>query len=102
MGFFDFFKKVFSASDDDAELRAARARHGIKVDEIKEKKEDSEEDAYDPWEEVSNMRTNFFFGSWASKKFHIVGVDKVKAELEALEKKKREEEEEKNGQGGKL
>jgi hypothetical protein len=100
MGFSDFLKKIFSpGDDDDAELRAARARHGITVDEKVDTrakdKDEPEKEPYDPWEEVSNARTNFFFGSWASKKFRIVGEDKVKAELEALEKKRQEEDEKK-------
>jgi len=97
MGFIDFWKKVLSSEEDDAELKAARARHGITVDEKDDKKEKKEEEAYDPWEVVRNARTSFFFGSWASRKFRIVGEDKVKAELEALEKKRKEEEEEKKG-----
>lgn len=100
MSFFDFWKKVFSSEEDDAELKAARARHGIKVEtpEEQKKREKAEEEPYDPWEEVRNARTSFFFGSWASRKFRIVGEDKIKAELEALEKK-RKEEEEKKGRG---
>ena len=92
MGFFDFFRKLFSADDEaaDDELRAARERHGIVVDEKQDLEED-EKEAYDPWEEVSNARMNFLMGSWASKKFHIVGEDKVKKELAALEKKREEE-----------
>jgi hypothetical protein len=102
MSFFDFFKKIFSADDDvnDAELNAARARHGITVDPNAEKEEErAEREAYDPWEEVKNARMNFFVGSWASKKFRIVGEDKVKAELAALEKKQhgKEEASEKKG-----
>ena len=94
MGFFDFIKKIFSgADDDDAELRAARARHGITVDERPDKEEEeAEREAYDPWEEVRNARTNFLMGSWASRKFRIVGEEKVKEQLEALEKKREEEE----------
>ena len=100
MGFFDFFKKIFSTGDDeDAELRAARARHGITVDEknISQVKDEDmpEKEPYDPWEEVRNARTNFFFGTWATRKFRVIGEDKVKAELEALEKKRQEEEEKK-------
>jgi hypothetical protein len=95
MGFLDFWKNVFSSDEaDEATLRAARARHGIKVDEkidIKTKVEEPEREPYDPWEEVSNARMSFFFGRWASKKFRVVGEDKVKAELEALEKRREEE-----------
>ena len=93
MGFFDFVKKIFSGDDsDDAELRAARARHGITVDARADKEEDDEKEVYDPWDEVRNSRMNFLLGSWASRKFRIVGEEKVKAQLEALEKKREEEE----------
>ncbi len=102
MGFLDFWKKVFSGEDTDAELKAARARHGITVDERDE--EEEEKEPYDPWEEVKNARMSFFMGSWASRKFHIIGEDKVKAQLEDLEKKRDEEEkkekEKGQGQGG--
>ena len=99
MGFKDFFKKAFNSEDEltDAELNAARARHGIKVETPEEqrrrvKAEKEEQEPFDPWEEVRNVRSSFFFGSWATKKFRIVGEDKVKAELERLEKKRKEEE----------
>ncbi len=94
MGLISFFKKVFiGESVDEEELRAARARHNIVVDEEKkgdkEKREDDKE-PYDPWTEVDNMRRNFFMGSWASRKFRVIGEDKVKAELEQLERKREE------------
>jgi hypothetical protein len=91
MGFKDFWKSIFSSDSDenDAELNAARARHGIKVETPEEKKK-SEKEPYDPWEEVRNARSSFLLGSWATKKFRIVGEDKVKADLEALEKKRKE------------
>jgi hypothetical protein len=95
MSFFDFCKKIFSTDDDvnDAELNAARARHGIAVDPNADKEEEkAEREAYDPWEEVKNARMNFFVGSWASRKFRIVGEDKVKAELAAIENKKQKDE----------
>jgi hypothetical protein len=99
MGLKEFFNKLFGSEDDtdDAELNAARARHGIKVETPLEKKkqEEEEKEPYDPWDEVRNARSNFFMGSWASKKFRIVGEDKVKADLEALEKKRQAEAENK-------
>jgi hypothetical protein len=96
MGFISFMKKVlFGADEDDAELRAARARHGIVLDktdtEEARESDEPEKEPYDVWEEVRNMRGTFLFGSWASRKFRIIGEDKVKAELEALEKKREEE-----------
>jgi hypothetical protein len=97
MGFRDFWRKFFSTEEDDAELNAARARHGIKAEtpEEKKKREAEEKEPYDPWEEVRNARSSFFFGSWATRKFRIVGEDKVKKELEELEKKRQAEEERK-------
>jgi|PlaIllAssembly_1097288.scaffolds.fasta_scaffold706810_2 hypothetical protein len=92
MGFMDFLKKLTSSDDElnDAELRAARAKHGIRLDTPEEQKkmEQEEKEPYDPWEEVSNARMNFFLGGWATRKFRIVGEDKVKAQLSALEKKR--------------
>jgi hypothetical protein len=104
MGFKSFWNKLFSADDDinDEELNAARARHGIKVEtpEEQKKREISEREAYDPWEEVRNVRSTFFLGGWVTKKFRIIGEDKVKKELEEIEKKKKAKAEEgKRGEG---
>jgi hypothetical protein len=104
MGFLDFLSRLFSSGDDDdAELRAARERHGIKVEtpEEQKKREKEEREPYDPWEEVRNARSSFFLGTWASRKFHIIGEDKVKAELEALEKKREEEAQQKKEENSK-
>jgi hypothetical protein len=96
MGIVSFFKRVFTSDEeDDPELAAARARHNIVVDEGKKRgREENEDDKepYDPWTEVDNLRRNFFLGSWASRKFRIVGEDKLKADLERLEKKRAERE----------
>src|SRR3972149_5614036 len=104
MGFWSALKKIFSLSgQDDAELQRLREKHGIHVDagettsqEIKNKPGTEE---YDPWEEIRNMRTNFWFGSWATRKwkFRPIGEEKVKKQLEELEKKRQEEEERKRG-----
>jgi hypothetical protein len=92
MGFKDFLRKLTSSDDEinDPELRAARAKHGIRLDTPEEQKkmEKEESEPYDPWEEVRNARMNFFVGGWATRKFRIVGEDKVKAELSSLEKKR--------------
>ena len=103
MGFLSFMKKVIGGeSEDDAELNAARARHGIDLNEADEKgpktKQESFAENYDVWEEIKNIRSNFFIGNWATKKFRIVGEDKVKKQLEELEKK-REEEQKQSGEG---
>ena len=103
MGFLSFMKKVLGGeSEDDAELNAARARHGIDINEPDENKPKSEQERftenYDVWEEIKNIRTNFFIGNWANKKFRVIGEDKVKKQLEDLEQK-REEERKKRGEG---
>jgi hypothetical protein len=100
MGFRSFMKKIFSLSgQDEAELERLRAKHGINVDakdtttrEIKNKPGTEE---YDPWEDIRNIRTNFYLGSWVSRKFRPIGEDKVKKQLEELEKKRQAEEERK-------
>jgi hypothetical protein len=98
MGIGSFFKKLFSSEEqEEKELDAARARHGIVLD-AKDKaamdKPTTEQERfaadYDPWEEIKHMRSSFFVGGWAAKKFHIVGEDKVKRDLEALERKRAE------------
>jgi agmatine/peptidylarginine deiminase len=94
MGLLSFFRKVFSGEDDqqEKELDEARARHGIQVDKVEmDKKTSSAEqfgEQYDVWDDIKNIRSTFFFGTWASRKFHIVGEDKVKKQLEELEKKR--------------
>jgi hypothetical protein len=102
VGIVSFLKKVFTGEAEDPELEAARARHNIVVgDKEKEKQEQREKEfkEYDPWTEVDNLRRNFFIGSWASRKFRIIGEDKVKAELEALRKKREEKERAKREEG---
>jgi hypothetical protein len=106
MGFFSFVKKVFAgeADEDEKELDAARARHGIVVDkkEMDKRRTEQEEFAenYDVWEDLKNYRSTFFMGSWINRKFKPVGDDKVKKELEELEKKRQAEAERKKGEGG--
>ncbi len=97
MGLLDFLKKVFTSGDDETALRAARERHGIKVDEKEEK--EGEIETIDPWEIVSSARANFFVGSWASRKFRVFGEEKVKKQLEELEKKREEKERKKREEG---
>jgi hypothetical protein len=105
MGFWSFMKKIFSVSSrDDAELQRYREKHGIKVDDTVavtgEVKNEPGTETYDPWEEIRNIRMNFFFGSWATRKFRPIGEDKLKQQLEELEKKRQEEAEGKKGEGG--
>jgi hypothetical protein len=100
MGFLSFMKKVFAGeSEDDAELNAARARHGIDISEPGEHKPKAEQDRfaenYDVWEEIKNIRSNFFIGNWATKKFRVIGEDKVKKQLEELERKREEQQKQK-------
>ena len=96
MGFLSFLRKIFGNEAEEAELDAARARHGITVDKIEANKPTTEQqkfaDDYDVWEELRNMRASFFIGGWASKKFRVFGEEKVKKQLADLEKKRQEEE----------
>ena len=95
MGIKSFLKKVFTSdADEDAELKSARARHNIVVDEDKKVEKRDKRKApgpYDAWEEIDNVRRNFLLGSWASRKFRVIGEDKLKQDLEALRKKREEE-----------
>lgn len=105
MGLLSFFKKVFTGEDEkqEKELDEARARHGIQVDKVEMNKKTSYEERfgeeYDVWEDIRNIRSNFFLGTWASRKFHIVGEDKVKKQLEDLDKKRKAEEQGNKGEG---
>jgi hypothetical protein len=80
---------------DEQKIRKVKSDNYTEVpaeEEGEEKNETTER--YDAWEEIDNFRMNFFFGSWATKKFKggIIGEDKVKKELEELEKKRAEKE----------
>ena len=109
MGLGDFFKRLISGEEEDAELRAARARHGMAVDkEIREEeKKQAERERrkreaaeYDVWEDLRTMRTSFFLGSWATRKLRPPRTDKLKAELEEIERKKEAEQKQKEeGEG---
>ncbi|MGD1119370.1 MAG: hypothetical protein ABR886_07775 [Dehalococcoidales bacterium] len=97
MGLKSFFRKIFVGEEDkdELELDAARARHGIKVDKKEMDKATTDRDRaaanYDVWEDLENFRSNWIFGAWINKKFHPIGEDKVKKELEELEKKHQKE-----------
>ena len=104
MGFLSFIKKIFSGEEqDEAELDAARARHGITVDKGEMDKARTEEERfgedYNVWEDLKNIRTSFFMGNWVARKFHPIGEEKVKKQLEALAKKREEEERKKREEG---
>lgn len=96
MGLGSFLKKIFGAdSFDEAELREYREKHGIDVSEdepdgVEIKSEMQEMENYDVWEDIRNVRMNFFFGSWVTRKFRPIGEDKLKKDLEELERKRRE------------
>lgn len=108
MGFFSFLKKFFGSGDEkmEAELDAARARHGIKLTE-KEKaaadKPTTEDERiaedYDVWEDLKTFRSSFFIGGWLAGKLHTGDDEKVKKKLEELEKKRKEKEAGKKGEG---
>lgn len=94
MGFKTFWKHVFFGyEEDDPELKAAREKYGIEVgdDEDDEEEKERKKAEYDPWDELKDMRMNFFLGNWAARKFRIIGEDKVKKELEELARKREEE-----------
>jgi hypothetical protein len=106
MGFFSFIKMIFAGESDEEALDAARARHGIKLtdSEKREAKKATTEaerygSEYDVWEDLKNYRTDFFLGSWVRHKVRPVGEEKLKRDLEKLEKKHREAEERKKGEG---
>ena len=103
MGILSFLKNVFGGEDtDEKELDEARARHGIQLtakDKLEMDQGVSEEERfaekYDVWEDLKHYRTTFFLGNWAAKKIHVIGEDKVKQQLEDLERKKQQEAEKK-------
>jgi hypothetical protein len=101
MSFWSFLQKIFSLSgQDEAELDKLRAKHGIVVDEKLSVDKDKEKaEAYDVWEDIRNIRTNFYLGSWATKKFRPIGEEKLKKQLADLEKKREEEERTARGAG---
>jgi hypothetical protein len=107
MSFWSALKKIFSLSGkDEAELAALREKHGIDVKSkeeiLQEIKNDPRSSDYDPWEEVRNIRTYFYLGSWVTRKFKFrpVGEEKLKRDLERLAKKREEEEARKRKEEG--
>jgi hypothetical protein len=104
MSFWSGLRKIFSLSgEDEVELKELREKHGIdlksKEDILREHKNEPGTPDYDPWEEIRNVRTNFFFGSWVTRKFRPIGEDKLKRDLERLAKKREEEEKQKREEG---
>ena len=96
-----FFKKLLGLEEEEIsdEIRAARARHGIQVDETEhlksrntEMSEDQED--YDAWDELKNIRTNFFLGSWGSRRYRRAtrSDDKLREELEKVAREREEKE----------
>lgn len=101
MGWLSAIKKIFSA--DDVELREARARHAdSEVDAeakyLYEEQQKRFSEKYDVWEELDGFRTNFFFGRFLGRKISMPRSEKLKQDLEAVEKKKAEERR-RNGEG---
>jgi hypothetical protein len=100
MGFFkaigDGLKKARDwVFPDEVKLRKVNSEN-YKDAPAEEYEEEKKETAarYDPWEEIDNFKMNFFLGGWATRKFKggVIGEDKVKKELEELEKKRAEKE----------
>ena len=107
MSFWSALKSIFSLKgQDEAELQKLREKHGIDVKQpskeeiLREVKNEPGATDYDPWEDIRNIRSNFFMGSWVTKKFKFrpVGEEKLKKQLEELEKKREEEEKGKRGE----
>jgi hypothetical protein len=101
MGWISAIKKIFSA--DDAELREARARHrGSEADPeaeyLYEEQPKRFSEKFDVWEELDGFRTNFFFGRFLGRKISMPRSEKLRQELEALEKK-RADERQRKGEG---
>lgn len=107
MGFISAIKKIFGGlGGDDAELREARARHkDIVVDEPAEKtryptEQERMAQYFDIREEIDSFRTSFFFGRYLTRKFGMYPRhDKLKEELDALERKKEEKRKQEEGEG---
>ena len=95
------------------EVKQARARLGITIDKEEEKEERKRElagerktgwefdsDEYDPWDELKNVRMNFWIGGWAAKRLQehsgidyvLCNTDKLREELEEVQRKREEKE----------
>ena len=105
MGFWSSIKKIFSLKgEDEAELERLREKHGIKTAPkeatLKEIKNEPGSKDYDVWEDIRNYRSTFWMGSWATKKFKFrpIGEEKLKRDLEKLEKEREEKEGRKSGE----
>jgi hypothetical protein len=101
MGFWNtmFGKNKKPVSD---EIKAARERLGIQIDEDQEKEEQRREPDrpkkrnpdfdvkdYDPWEDLKDVRTSFWIGGWAAKRLHWrPNTDKLRDELEEVARKR--------------
>ncbi len=101
MGFWD---KIFRTGKQPIsdEVKQARERYGITIDEEEAKEElnrelekqrktgwELEEKDYDPWDELGNIRTSFWIGGWAAKRLHWhPSDDKLRAELEEVARKR--------------
>ncbi|MCJ7605172.1 MAG: hypothetical protein MUO19_03960 [Dehalococcoidales bacterium] len=90
-------------------VKAGRERHGIEVEEPEKKEKKKwqplQEEPYDPWEEIRNIRSSFFIGNWARRRFKwIPDKDGLQADLEKAqlkrEEKARKKEEKKQGKEG--
>jgi hypothetical protein len=106
MSFWSALRKIFSLSgEDEAGLKELREKHGIdaqtKEEILREHKNEPGSPDYDPWDDIRNMRANFFLGSWVTRKFkfHPIGEEKLKRDLDKIAKKREEEEKRKQGEG---
>ena len=100
-----FWSKLFGGGDEEVSeaVREARKRHGIQPESEAEKaaresrqRPENEMENYDAWEDIRNIRTSFFVGSWAGRKLHLIrSDDKLKQDLDKLQERRREEAEQK-------
>jgi hypothetical protein len=107
-----FWNRLFGRSDDSVsdEIKRARERHGIETGEEDAEKEDRlreldkerksgwevARDEYDPWEDLKNIRANFWIGGWAAKRLRWrPNHDKLREELEEVARKREEKEQQK-------
>ena len=101
MGFWDkFFGRGSEPISD--EIKQARERHGINPGEEEEQRPGAgargrfEEEPYDPWEELRNIRSNFWVGGWAARRLRWrPNTDKLREDLEEMEKEREEKQRQK-------
>lgn len=106
-----FWAKLFGREEEPVSdaVKAGRERHGIEVEEPEKKGKKGwqapQEEPYDAWEEIRNIRSSFFMGTWARRKFKLIpDKEGLQADLEKAarkrEEKERQKEEKRNAKEG--